>query len=258
MGNQINWAQVKNFLLQQNKLLGCPKSEDEIQKLYETLTQISVICGEFSQNRKMIQRIGGYLLDDADTILVPVCQDYTAKDFFGEIPPLVKRHVPFLKRMMELLPSIKIMFLLDDQEAYDAKLCRSVGKSQEDFLECVHNSLELTREYITPMGWSVFTTTEMIQDSLLKEKSAVEYLSGKQFRQRFITETARQVDRYRKVHFSITFEEMCERSIKNAAQYVVLGDWAATQRYLVCTHTTINLGWYLQTQAAILHDAVLL
>lgn len=258
MENQINWTQIRKFLLQQNKLLVCPKSEVDIQKLHETLTQISAICGEFSQNKKMIQRIGGYLLNDVDTILVPVCQDYTSKDFFGGIPPLVKRHIHFLKKMVEVLPSIKIMFLLDDQEAYDAKLCRSVGKSQEDFLQCVRNSLELTREYIAPMGWSVFTTTEMIQESLLKEKSAVEYLSGEQFRQRFITETARQVDRYRKVHFSITFEEMCERSIKNAAQYIVLGNWAASLRYLVCTHTTINLGWYLQTEAAVLHDAVLL
>lgn len=258
MENQINWTRIRKFILKQNKFLGCPKSEADIKILHETLVQISAICGEFSQHTKMIKRIGEYLLDDVDTILVPVCQDYTSKDFFGEIPPLVKRHVPFLTKIVELLPSIKIMFLLDDQEAYDEKLCRSVGKSQGVFLQCIRNSLELTRKYITPMGWSVFTTTEMIQDSLLREKSAVEHLSGEQFKQRFITETARQVDRYLRVHISLTFEEMCKRSIKNAAQYVVLGNWAASRRYLVCTHTTINLGWYLQTEAAVLHDAVLL
>lgn len=258
MENQVNWPQIKKFLLQQNKLLAYPKSEADIQKLYETLTKISIICGEFSKNKKMIQRIGNYLLKDVNTILVPVCQDYTSKEHFGEIPPLVKRHVPFLKDITALLPSIKIMFLLDDQEAYDAQLCRSVGRSQTDFLQCVHNSLDATREYIAPMGWSIFTTTEMIPDSLSKEEAAIKHLSGVQFKQRFVTETARQVDRYLKVHRSLTFEEMCERSIKNAAQYVVLGDWAASQQYFLCTHTTINLGWYLQTEATVLHDAVLL
>ncbi len=258
MKDEINWVQNKKFLLQKNKLLASPKSEEDIHKINESLIQIFEICGEFSQNKKMIQRIGIYLLNDVSTILVPVCQDYTAKDFFGEIPPLVKRHIPFLKKMVEFIPAIKVLFLLDDQEAYDAKLCHSVGKSREEFLKCIHNSLELIREYIIPTGWSVFTTTELIQDSLLKEKSAVEYLSGQKFKQRFVTETARQVDRYRRVHVSITFEEMCERSIKNAAQYIVLGNWAATHKCLVCTHTTINLAWYLKTEAVILHDAVLL
>jgi hypothetical protein len=258
MENQINWTQIKSFLLQQNKILKHPKSEFEVDKLYSTLIKISEICGEFSKNKKMIQRIGEYLLNDVKTIMVPVCQDYTSKEFFGGIPPLVKRHVEFLKEIVLLIPSIKILFLLDDQEAFDEKLCRSIGKSQGEFLLCINNSLKETREYLEPMGWSVFTTTEMITDSLLKEKAAVEYLSGKQFKQRFVTETARQSDRYLKVHLSITFEEMCQRSIKNAAQYVVLGNWAASQKYLLCTHTTINLGWYLQTKAAVLHDAVLL
>ncbi|MDQ3076879.1 MAG: hypothetical protein M3Q63_02400 [bacterium] len=256
--NEINWVNIKKFLIQQNKLLAYPKLDSEIQKLSETLMKMSVICGEFSKNKKMIHRIGVCLLNDVTTIMVPVCQDYTAKSDFGEIPPLVKRHVPFLNEMKELLPSIKIMFLLDDQEAYDEKLCLSIGKSQTEFLQCITNSLKATREYISPMGWSAFTTTDMIQDSLEKEKDAIEYLSGIQFKQRFITETTRQADRYLKVHLSITFEDMCKRSIKNAAQYVVLGNCAASHKYLLCTHTTINLNWYLQTQAAVLHDAVLL
>lgn len=256
--NEINWISIKKFLIRQNNLLEYPRLDSDIEILYETLIKISEICGEFSKNKKMIQKIGFYLLNDSTTVLVPVCQDYTSKSDFGQIPPLVKRHVKFLKNMEVLLPSIKIIFLLDDQEAYDEKLCHSVGKSRTEFLQCILNSLTATREYVTSMGWLVFTTTEMIKDSFEREKNTIEYLSGIQFKQRFITETARQADRYLRVHLSITFEEMCKRSIKNAAQYVVLGNWAASHRYLLCTHTTINLNWYLQTEAAILHDAVLL
>ncbi len=254
--NDINWIGVKKFLIKQNKLLAYQKSDSEIDLLHKTLIKISEICGEFSKNKKMVQKIGLYLLNGPTTIMVPVCQDYTSKSDFGKIPPLVKRHVRFLKDIELLLPSIKIMFLLDDQEAYDEKLCNSIGKSQAEFLQCVLNSLTATRKYVAKMGWSVFTTTEIIKDSLEREKNTVEYLSGVQFKQRFIIETARQVDRYLKVHLSITFEEMCKRSIKNAAQYIVIGNWAAAQKYLLCTHTTINLNWYLQTEAAILHDAV--
>lgn len=256
--DNINWKSLYKFLLQENQHLEKSKLESDLKYIYDALIKISEICGEFSKNKKMLQKIGVSLLNDADTIMVPVCQDYTSKTDFGDVPPLVKRHFSFLIEVQKILPSIKIMFLLDDQEAYDEKLCHSMGKTQVEFLECISNSLNKTREYISTAGWSAFTTTEMIQDSLQREKDAVNCLSGEQLKHRFITETTRQSERYLKVHLTITFEEMCRRSVKNAAQYVVLGNFAAENNYILCTHTTINLNWYLQTKAAVIHDAVLL
>lgn len=256
--NEINWKSIYKFLSQENKGLENPRPEFDIQKIHDALIKISELSGEFSKNKKMLQKIGSCLLKNTNTIMVPVCQDYTSKSDFGNVPPLVKKHLSFLKDIQAVLPSIKIMFLLDDQEAYDEKLCRSIGKTQAEFLQCIQNSLSETREFIRPMGWSAFTTTETIQDSLEREIDSIDYLSGEQFKQRFVTETSRQAERYLKVHLTITFEEMCRRSIKNAAQYVVLGNFAASHNYILCTHTTINLSWYLQTKAAILHDAVLL
>ncbi|MEK7553075.1 MAG: hypothetical protein AAB504_00065, partial [Patescibacteria group bacterium] len=79
------------------------------------------------------------------------------------------------------------------------------------------------------------------------------------FKARLITEMVARENLYNNIYQAkqMTIEGKMKRTIKTAAQYVVMGNFADKNNFLICNHTTSNLTWYLQTKAAILHNQII-
>jgi len=108
---------------------------------------------------------------------------------------------------------------------------------------------------MVPLNWQVQLMTEAIPNLVEKELLISEQIrNDKKLSQRIITEMHSRAEMYRKIRYSLTTQEMVQRTIRTAAQYVAFGEYADQQGYLICNHTTTNLSWYLQTQAVFLHN----
>ena len=143
-----------------------------------------------------------------------------------------------------------------DHEADDPALVRTVRKSREEFLKLLNGSIEKTREAVAPMGWRVEAMTKVIL-SLVEEEERVyqEIRANPAYKARMVSDTIKRMGMYVK-YGNLSPEEMQERTARTSAQYVVLGRHAANHGFMICNHTTTNLSWYLQTEAAVLHNPV--
>ena len=231
----------------------------------DILSRMAEICGEFSQTRKMLIRLGKSLLNGEARILVPVCPDYAHRDgkytfdgLCGDIPLLAQKHIAFLRRLQVVCPTLnpQVLMLMADHEADDPALVRTVRKSREEFLMLLNSSVEKMREAVVPMGWQVEAMTKIIP-SLVEDEERVyqEICANPAYRGRIISDTIKRMGMYVK-YGNLSPEEMEERTARTSAQYVVLGRYAAHHGFMVCNHTTTNLSWYLQTEAAVLHNPV--
>lgn len=258
---QVNWKRIESFLLQKARGLG--KSRIDVTNVIETLQEIIKRCGEFSQNRKMLQRIGTCLLQNEVTIVVPVClittvrKTGTTTNNEAELPTLAQKHIVFLRELIQILPTVKVIFLIPDQEAQNKDLCGDTGKSQTEFLDIIRDTFVSISNEIGPLGWTARYMTEVIPNLPEKETEVVSWVSSESgFGQRINTETLERIEMYRLTNRSLTVEEMRKRTLNTASQYVVLGRWASECGFIVCSHTTTSLSWYLQTEVAVLHNPV--
>lgn len=260
---QVDWKRMRHYLLAEgHKSMSTPYELDLALSKLEGLCET---CGEFSGGRRMLQRIGASLLKrEQVTIVAPTCPDYSHKNgvytfrsLSGGVSLLAEQHIRFLKRIVKFFEPVDVMFLVADHEADDSELCRVVGKSQDEFLELVLCSVEATRRVVEPLGWTAYRMTSAIADLVEREQELVGSMSSNgKFSQRITAELAQRMSMYRKINPWFTIEQMRERTIKTAAQYVALGNWADRNGFLICNHTTTNLSWYLQTEVAVLHNPV--
>ncbi len=99
--------------------------------------------------------------------------------------------------------------------------------------------------------------TKAIPDLTKREQSTALVLSANpSFKNRLKSETLQRVEMYQKIRRGMSLLEMEQRTVHTAAQYVVMGQYAGEHRLLICNHATTNLGWYLQTEAGVLHNPV--
>ena len=213
----------------------------------------------------MLLRLGKILLAVSEpAIIVPACPDYshengkyTFRSLRGGVSLLSEKHIDFLKQITAILPEAKVLFLLADHEADDPELCQVVGKTREEFADLVSESVRATRARIGGFGWKAELMTVLIPNLIAEEERISEWIANNpEFTRRIVSETISRGEMYCKINRSFTQKEKELRTIRTAAQYLALGQFVARNSHLVCNHTTTNLSWYLQTEAALIHNPV--
>lgn len=236
--------------------------EHQTEEVFEALGQLLPILGAQSQTRQMINRIGCLLLHENVSIVAPSCPDYSHKGgiyTFGEVgegvPLLAQLHIKLLAKISNILPNVRCELVVADQESQDAALCDKVALTQRQFLSRIETSVKKTADFI---GDSCFVSkmTERFPDLLdLEEKFSGLLRSDETMSRRIRNDTKARSAMYRNIGVYDELE-MYNRTVRTAAQYCALAHIAARDRLLVCNHETVNLTWYNQQKAAVLHNAV--
>lgn len=228
------------------------------------LRDLVLLCGEYSKSRSMLYKLAMALLHPPITILAPACPDYnhnsgvyTFDGIGGGVSLLAEKHIAFLEKATEVLPEAKVIIAVADHEADDPILCQRVRKTREEFLRLVESTRLKIEEIISRNGWqSVFMTTLIPNLTTDETRIFNEIKTNPGFHDRIVSETISRSDMYFKINVSLTLDEMRDRTIKTAAQYLALGKFAAEHGMIVCNHTTTNLSWYLQTNVTLIHNDV--
>ncbi len=257
----IDWDRLTSFVAKEAKTRGRP---DRSTVVLDGLKGIAQQAGDFSCNRQMLVKIAKVLFSDQPVLIAPCCPDYghrdgryTFKGLGGGVSLLAQKQIAFLDLVCAAIPKISIMLMMADHEADDEEICRAVKTPRADFLKLIDQSIEATRAVVAPRGWQVECMTHVIKGLVAREQEAACWIAGQDgFRCRLTLDTINRSQMYRNINASLTKEEMLQRTIRTAAQYVALGRYATEQEWLVCNHTTVNLSWYLQVQTAVLHNPV--
>ena len=260
---RFDFARLEKAIGQESRNLGIT---NQIGDAMEKTTKVLSLCGEFSQGRKIAYRIGKNILlsNSHPKIVVAVCPDYSHKNgkytfcsLGSGVSLLTEKHLTFLKQVREVFPELKVLFLIADHEADDQELCKVVGKTRDEFAYCLSLSIDETKKRVLQFGWEVDRMTSVIKNLVDEEKRNISSISANpKFQSRIRSDTLARSDMYRKIRRSFTSDEMIQRTIKTAAQYITLGQFASCNNYLACNHTTTNLSWYLQTDVAVLHNPI--
>ncbi len=259
MQTSTDWRRVKAALRQ------AAQSVERVDELIPVLSSLVEKCGEPSRVSKMVIRIGKALLNPNCSIIAPCCPDYTHNNgrynfrgLNGGISLLAELHINFLRGIQALIPvDVRIRLLYADHEADDPELRAATGKTKDEFDSLVRSSILETRRFVAPLGWDVLPMTEVIPTLVDDEKEIADWLAtDESFGSKLRSETGARADMYSRIKLRWEWEEMLERTILTAAQYVALGRYAVENGQLVCNHTTTNLSWYLQTGAGVLHNPV--
>jgi hypothetical protein len=241
-------------------------SQSMLNQVVVTLDQLLALCGEASRGRQVAIRIGKVLMRTglSPTILAPCCPDYSHKqgvyDFVslgGGISLLAQHQIAFLTQVQEAIPDAKVRSLIADQEAEDPELCRKCGVTTEEFRALVALSVKETRSAVAARGWEVLPMTIAVPDFYEIEGITREELrSNASLRNRLTSESIQRSSMYERINRNFTNEEMFERTVRTAAQYLMLGRYASVNDMLVSNHTTTNLSWYNDAETATLHNPV--
>lgn len=265
---KLDWRRIRTALWQEARKTQNP---EKIPWIVERLESLIAASPNSDWSHVMLIRVGKIFLNqERPTIIAPCCPDYSHEreryTFYGlgnGVSLLAERHIAFLQKIQVVVPETEILFLMADHEADDSVLCQAVKKTPEEFLTLVHGSIAATKKRIEPLGWKVMAMTEAIPDLVAQEIEIVEWLkSNDKFRDRLKLESASRQSMYQKISLAarqkIDSEEGVIRTIKTAAQYVVMGRFVAEKHHLVANHTTTNLGWYRETGAAVIHNPVVI
>jgi hypothetical protein len=237
--------------------------EARLEESLATLEEILPQLGEQSQSRQMINRIGALLMQEEVIIVAPSCPDYshingryTFGKIGGGIPLLAEVHCSLLSKLSTKIPRAKYQIVVADQEVNDQALCARLAVSKEDFLAKIKESVLSLRSNLPDSTWTVDLMTKRFPDLLsLEERLRGEINANANLRARIISDTISRSGMYQKIGVYDSIE-MRQRTITTAAQYSALANIAARDGLLVCNHETVNLAWYNEYQAAVLHNPV--
>lgn len=239
-----------------------------IKEAVDATREVVEVCGDASRNRKMIFRIGKIILlsELAPTIIAPSCPDYTQEngrytftDIGGGVSFLAEQQINFLQGITEVLPDAKVQVLVADQEAEDSKIAAACNKTPEEFRQLISSSVDATNAVLDGVKWTAQTMTSAIPAFYESEaKKIAELTSGEIYSRRLAEECKQRVSLYKSIDASLSDDEMLQRTIRTASQYLTVGGFAAESGYLISNHTTTNLGWYNDAGAAILHNPLAL
>ena len=210
-----------------------------------------------SRTKVMGDRIGLVIArtNEQPVIIAPSCLDYSHRDGAYDfrsvgtgVSLLGERQIRFLERLTRVLPQAEVRILMPNQEADDPVLSRAVGRSREELLACVEASVAATRAKVASRGWQVRLMTDEIPNLVeTEEQLTAKLMSDGQYFSRIVGETVARLRMYERICPQASFSELMERSARTSAQYLVMGEYVARHGYLVSSHTTTNLGWYLET-----------
>lgn len=236
------------------------QSHRQVEEVMAWLRVIADSGGEYS--KPGLLPLGRTLLfSPAPTILAPCCPDYGHKDgqydfsgLRGGISLLAQRQIEFLMGLSAQGFKLPVCLMYADQEAEDIELCRVVQQTRESFIGLVESSIRQT-SLIVPTGWQVRKFSEILP--LLSKEEGVEG-------QRLLCEEEAVINRdaharramYERINPRFTWEQMQHRTARTAAQYLILGRWAAQNGYIISNHTTVNLQWYRKTEVGLIHNPI--
>ncbi len=262
METTIDWNRVLKALRQ-----FCRQQELDEFFLPSILEKLQSLCphvGEYSKSRSMMTRIGKCLLQPECFIWAPACPDYAHtngrynfQSIGGGLSLLAEKHILFLRTVTRLLGIRNVTILIADHEADDEVICKSIGKTREEFLELIRASKIFTLEAVSSLGWSVELMTDVMPLLIKKEEEKQNYIRGQaSFEAHLFRETNDRIELYQKISNTLGFDDMKMRTVRTAAQYLALGEFAAEKGAIIANHTTTNLSWYLKTDVAVLHNPV--
>lgn len=252
---RIDWKKLGRQIHRQVE----PCQRDLANTVLSFLPELANICGESTQAPTTLKEVAHVLIFShcAPIIAVPCCRDHSGR---AKAPceadgrPLAQKHSDFLSQIATIIPGIKPCFLVADQEVNDSTLVAASGKTKEEFLEDLSQSFQEVRNVAEKLGWKAQFFSDFIPDLINLEKSAeAKIANDPSLVSRIQHMTRLRQEMYQRVHGAISQEEMVKRTIKTAAQYRVLGEYARQESMLICNHTTPNLAWY---EAGVLHNPV--
>jgi hypothetical protein len=236
---------------------------DQIERVYTQLENVLPLLGEQSKSSGMIFRIGLLLLKPEVRIVAPSCPDYshengkyTFSNLGNSVPLLSRLHLALFDQLSPFLPQARFEIVIADQEADDQALCQKTHKTKDEFLALIRESARATKQYIGGRPYETSLMTERFPTlRLLEGQFATKLTHETETRKRLLSDTIARSDMYRRLGVT-NKEEMFARTVRTAAQYCALAHLAAHEGFLVSNHETVNLGWYNQMQAAVLHNDV--
>lgn len=257
----LPWKRVRSALFQyarEHDIESC-----RVPEVLGTLSRILDLCGDYSKNRRNLYRLGIVLLQECPHILAPACPDYTNargrftyKGLGDGLPMLVKRHAMFLHKVCAVVPKLRVTFLIADHEACVKPLCEIMGVTTQEFKARVGRSIAKAKMYVAPYQWLVCGFTEMIPGFSQQESRLVSQLmQDPRLQRRFASETLARISFYQKVGYTDP-QQWRLRTYHNAAQYLVLGRFAASHNLMVCNHHTASLGWFTKAGNAYLDNPI--
>ncbi len=248
-----------------DSLRGQPDIHDRVSLVIDKLKLLLPECGEFSRTHMMRFRVGHCLLNNSvPTILAPACPDYSHTngryDFrsVGRGVSLLAQHqISFLRRITPLIGACNVVILIADHEADDDGLCNAIHKTRDEFRDAIHSSIEAVNTEVAALGWRGVAMTAFVPTLISDEAREMTRISGaSELQARIDVDTQARRSMYHKLN-CFDQNEMRQRTIRTASQYVAMGEFAGKHNYLVANHTTVNLAsWYSRTPAAVLHNPV--
>ena len=238
-------------------------SSARVDEVLETLRAILPLLGEQSHSRQMINRIGYALLGDTITVVAPSCPDYshdagvyTFSSVGGGVPLLARLHIALLDKIVPHMPRAVCEIVLADHEADEPVLCAKVGKTRAAFLDSVHASASAVRELVAGRGWKVSNMTDRFPNLIRFEKEFEASITADlSLSMRITSDTISRRGMYEMLGVR-EVEDMRRRTVRVAAQYCAMGHLSCRDGFMICNHQTVNLSWYNDQGATVLHNAV--
>lgn len=260
----IDWKRVRGALFQDARRRGIP--EERVERVLAVLPDLVDASGDYSRSRKVAVRVGSLLISsDVPHVIVPTCPAYPNRDgryhrvwtLGSGVSLLTKLHVPFLERMAERLPGMRVTVLVADFEADDPIIRRATGLTRTAFTDRVRGTLDATRAFVRGQGWDAQLFSDFLPDFRALRDQAMEAIAlDPAFRPQIVADTKSRQGFYRLYYPRGSFRQFLRRTTKAAAEYTVLGNEAAARGLLIVNHTTTSLAWYLRTEAAFLQNPV--
>jgi hypothetical protein len=253
------WRRVHHGLAQYAQQRGI--NPHRVLKVVRTLNQIQSFCGDATQSRKGLYRLGCALLEPQPHIFVPICPDYSHMDgkytyrgLGSGVPLVFMKHWPFLNRVVHLVPCVCVTILIADHEGELPDFRQSLGVTLKKFRASVRGTRKAIKQ-IVPKSWSVFLFTKMfprfLDQTLTRAQSL---LADPDFANSLRADAILRGRLYQMLGYPP--ESWIDRTAHVAGQYLCLGEAVVAQNAIVCNHSTTSLRWYRQVHAAILHNPV--
>lgn len=262
----IDWKRIEVALFQH--MQKDMTRANQLSVVMQQLRALTTYCGEKTNTRKALTKVGKLLLCESKppSIIAPCCPDYTHKydrytfcGLHGEVSLLAQKHIVFLKALLEIIPNMEVILLYANHESDDPRLLQITKLSKATFDSLVEDSIRVTQKQVASLGWKVDAMTRVATNLITLETEWKHLIAtNPNFQARITNETSDRKDMYYKICPTMTHSEMLARTVTTAAQYAALGTFAAAEGHLICNHSTTSLSWYQQTEAAVLHNPVII
>ncbi len=243
----VDWRTAERGIYSQTK------DNATLEKVLETLKRIRPFLGERSQGKKSLVKLGMHLSqnDIALRIMIVVCPDWSHKDgkytfrsLGGDIPLLYLKHQKLLGKLSAADTDIHVKYFLADTERSDLELLKASGVSVADFdVRIEETMIALERDVASKSFAGAVSKLSDILEPATETSIAKKITSDEKLHSLVVTQSINRSGMYQKIKRNMSPEEMLERTLRTAAQYIAVSRHALENDLVICNHTTTNLPW---------------